>query len=425
MDERNLQRQQIQHFRLLQALPSTPVSVDGFIMDSHLNLEPSNASSYVAFNDDMYVNRRYRNLNVDEISIDPFPTPACDYNTSHWNSDPNFGRRRRHTISGINDYENWMPEHYMVSDHNLTLESSIYNEGPFASIPLKLTHGLNVNNKPQSHNSTHNSLTSSCPTSSFVLNTPLMAPMIDKITDDIQNLQLNPISIDQKSHSEYDNESYLEDLDLISLKASMEYSHNQKCPGLLTPPEIECNKFPILNNSVARIEKSETDKTNSSNSLTKSSEMQIFENPMFSNYAHVNSYITPRKMYQQPISKDSINLNDTSSFTLKSIKTDHISFKNNKSNLMNNDLKPQSPTLKSLPDKIKEKKKKRAGNRTCKLCEKKFKRPSGLLIHMNSHTGEKPFICKNPNCNKKYNVLSNLRRHLKLGCFEVIKNNEF
>ncbi|KAJ3295101.1 hypothetical protein HDU79_009811 [Rhizoclosmatium sp. JEL0117] len=50
----------------------------------------------------------------------------------------------------------------------------------------------------------------------------------------------------------------------------------------------------------------------------------------------------------------------------------------------------------------------------CSLCSKRFTRPSTLRTHMNSHTGERPFVCTAPGCGWKFTVLSNLKRHLKI-----------
>ncbi|PFH53788.1 hypothetical protein AMATHDRAFT_130967, partial [Amanita thiersii Skay4041] len=50
----------------------------------------------------------------------------------------------------------------------------------------------------------------------------------------------------------------------------------------------------------------------------------------------------------------------------------------------------------------------------CTYCGKGFNRPSSLKIHLNSHTGEKPFICPVENCGRSFSVLSNMRRHTRV-----------
>jgi hypothetical protein len=50
----------------------------------------------------------------------------------------------------------------------------------------------------------------------------------------------------------------------------------------------------------------------------------------------------------------------------------------------------------------------------CKICEKRFTRPSSLQTHIYSHTGEKPFICPVEGCGRHFSVVSNLRRHGKV-----------
>ncbi|KAI1002271.1 hypothetical protein K3495_g5928 [Podosphaera aphanis] len=50
----------------------------------------------------------------------------------------------------------------------------------------------------------------------------------------------------------------------------------------------------------------------------------------------------------------------------------------------------------------------------CKVCDKRFTRPSSLQTHMYSHTGEKPFSCEVEGCGRNFSVVSNLRRHRKV-----------
>lgn len=50
----------------------------------------------------------------------------------------------------------------------------------------------------------------------------------------------------------------------------------------------------------------------------------------------------------------------------------------------------------------------------CEQCGKQFTRPSALRTHMLVHSGAKPFKCTWDDCNKTFDVKSNLIRHLKL-----------
>lgn len=50
----------------------------------------------------------------------------------------------------------------------------------------------------------------------------------------------------------------------------------------------------------------------------------------------------------------------------------------------------------------------------CKVCDKRFTRPSSLQTHTYSHTGEKPYVCAEDGCGRRFSVVSNLRRHKKV-----------
>ncbi|KAI9493015.1 hypothetical protein BDB00DRAFT_721442, partial [Zychaea mexicana] len=49
----------------------------------------------------------------------------------------------------------------------------------------------------------------------------------------------------------------------------------------------------------------------------------------------------------------------------------------------------------------------------CTHCRKAFTRPSSLRTHIYSHTGQKPFACTFRDCDKRFSVLSNMRRHMR------------
>ncbi|KAK0452161.1 uncharacterized protein EV420DRAFT_694574 [Desarmillaria tabescens] len=49
----------------------------------------------------------------------------------------------------------------------------------------------------------------------------------------------------------------------------------------------------------------------------------------------------------------------------------------------------------------------------CSICNKRFGRPSGLKIHINTHTGATPFRCPVVGCRREFNVNSNMLRHYR------------
>ncbi|KAK0466659.1 hypothetical protein IW261DRAFT_1346481 [Armillaria novae-zelandiae] len=49
----------------------------------------------------------------------------------------------------------------------------------------------------------------------------------------------------------------------------------------------------------------------------------------------------------------------------------------------------------------------------CTTCNKRFRRPSSLNIHRNTHTGATPYPCSFPGCSKEFNVKSNMLRHYR------------
>ncbi|KAJ7287572.1 hypothetical protein C8J57DRAFT_591024 [Mycena rebaudengoi] len=55
-----------------------------------------------------------------------------------------------------------------------------------------------------------------------------------------------------------------------------------------------------------------------------------------------------------------------------------------------------------------------AARHQCTYCNKRFNRPSGLKIHLTTHTGDKPFICPEESCGRSFSVRSNMRRHVRI-----------
>ncbi|WVQ74394.1 hypothetical protein IAR50_003995 [Cryptococcus sp. DSM 104548] len=53
----------------------------------------------------------------------------------------------------------------------------------------------------------------------------------------------------------------------------------------------------------------------------------------------------------------------------------------------------------------------KGGCHPCAICAKRFTRPSALMTHMHTHTGEKPYVC--PICLRDFSVQSNCRRHIR------------
>ncbi|AAS51878.1 ADL042Wp [Eremothecium gossypii ATCC 10895] len=49
----------------------------------------------------------------------------------------------------------------------------------------------------------------------------------------------------------------------------------------------------------------------------------------------------------------------------------------------------------------------------CEICGKDFKRPSALRTHMVVHNNDKPYNCEHRGCQKRFNVKSNMLRHMR------------
>ncbi|CAG7854134.1 SubName: Full=Uncharacterized protein {ECO:0000313/EMBL:CCA68950.1} [Serendipita indica DSM 11827] len=65
------------------------------------------------------------------------------------------------------------------------------------------------------------------------------------------------------------------------------------------------------------------------------------------------------------------------------------------------------------------------GKYECEYCSKRFNRPSSLRIHINTHTGAKPFQCPFLNCGRRFSVMSNMRRHARThGNMMVVQPDE-
>ncbi|SCU97629.1 LAMI_0F10748g1_1 [Lachancea mirantina] len=50
----------------------------------------------------------------------------------------------------------------------------------------------------------------------------------------------------------------------------------------------------------------------------------------------------------------------------------------------------------------------------CHTCLKTFSRISSLRAHLLVHSGDRPFVCPWPDCDKSFNVKSNMIRHYKI-----------
>jgi len=68
---------------------------------------------------------------------------------------------------------------------------------------------------------------------------------------------------------------------------------------------------------------------------------------------------------------------------------------------------------KSSPIKVDPDTRKRGDDKKhpCPYCQRRFNRPSSLAIHINTHTGARPYEC--PKCGRLFSVNSNMRRHFR------------
>lgn len=57
-------------------------------------------------------------------------------------------------------------------------------------------------------------------------------------------------------------------------------------------------------------------------------------------------------------------------------------------------------------------------------CERKFRSQSNRDEHFRSHTGERPFVCPHDECNKRFRFLVDFRRH-KLNAHGISSNRNF
>lgn len=81
-----------------------------------------------------------------------------------------------------------------------------------------------------------------------------------------------------------------------------------------------------------------------------------------------------------------------------------------KQSVNTNDTNLESP----LPRSRRRSEDQKSNRYKCHECTKTFSRPSSLRIHILSHTGEKPHVCPQPGCGRRFSVQSNMRRHLKV-----------
>ncbi|KAG7450477.1 uncharacterized protein BT62DRAFT_514619 [Guyanagaster necrorhizus] len=58
-------------------------------------------------------------------------------------------------------------------------------------------------------------------------------------------------------------------------------------------------------------------------------------------------------------------------------------------------------------------KKKASRGRSARSVKRDFLRPSSLTVHIRTHSGDKPYQCPFPGCERDFNVKSNMHRHLK------------
>jgi hypothetical protein len=83
--------------------------------------------------------------------------------------------------------------------------------------------------------------------------------------------------------------------------------------------------------------------------------------------------------------------------------------------LRNESLSPLgSPSPRTSPDRIgKTKDRRQPKMHECPECQRKFPRPSGLKVHIDSHKGLRPYACQFPGCTRKFTANSNSRRHFR------------
>lgn len=116
---------------------------------------------------------------------------------------------------------------------------------------------------------------------------------------------------------------------------------------------------------------------------------------------HPTSFVDPPRSFHRRTASDLTLLNNRKRRSISSSSSDH--------HTQDNEAFENKDGQISQPNKIIN-----ANRYKCNECFKTFSRPSSLRIHILSHTGEKPHICPQPDCGRRFSVQSNMRRHLKV-----------
>lgn len=296
-----------------------------------------------------------------------------------------------------------LPHPLMIPSNNISLNS--YNTNNNIIENNNNNNNIINNNKINNDNNIHSNINSSYPLNEQHLIPPLnmrsgqMVPPISNNINPNSSLQqqgnnFSPILYPTNNYNNnvgYTDNNQLRNLHAINYNENINNDSNNNIPQF---PHITNNNNILINNN------------------------NLFQKNLINN--NNNFYNNPNLVLTQPNNVINTAINNVTTVTNVNVggnmnmnvdNTNNININDNKFNITMQTIDEQ--LRKDSSTKIKHKAKK-SNLKQCPICGKNCFRPSSLKIHYLTHTGETPYHCTWENCNKSFNVKSNLGRHLKL-----------